>query len=265
MNAAPTNEPGPATPGAESADDPWRVPVGRPASAPVRKAPARVPGLIPGKAGNQALAKQARIQRAEQAYARLSRQMTWQMAFRWTLAGAVSRVLAACALITLSLDYAHVHSLLASKPTLDQWDSAVRTASSLSALSWLVVFAMWVPSQAWVRTRAYVAKLPGVAPHPSQKSNELYRRMGLPALWPPAPEGAASWTRRVHRRVPSTIDLAFVLLLFPGSFIERSLATGPGRYAVFSVSDLVIAALALLGAAFDLVRLRAYSRWPGRP
>jgi hypothetical protein len=246
MATAPTNKP---TPKNEATKDPWRTPTPRPA----------------GVAKKQTAQQKARLKRAQQANARIASRITWPMAYRWTMSGAICRILAACVLIGSSFEYVRLHSLAVSPTTTqDQWNTALHTAQILNVFSWLVLLAIVIPSQAWIRTRAYVAKLPGAAPHPLQSSNTIYRIQHIPAYWPPVPEGTPSWTRRVHWRVPPTINWAVGLLLIGTGLAERWLVTGPDRYTFFSVTEILAAALAFAGAFLDIVRLRAYSRWPGR-
>lgn len=194
----------------------------------------------------------------------MAARVTWSIAYRFTLAGVACRILATAALVGVGLYFMHLHGLFVSAPTEDQWDAAVRTANDLYPVNFIIMAAMFVPSQAWVRTRVYVAKLPGAAPHPLQSSKALYQAMRVPAYWPPVREGVQSWTRRLHWRVPPAISAAFVLVLLGGSLIERSVLTALGRYSFASAIDFVAASLALLGAFLDVVRLRAYRNWPGR-
>jgi hypothetical protein len=236
-------------------EDPWRIPAQGPARAPATKSAAQA---------GRTKAQQARLLRLEQSRALMAARVTWPIAYRFTLAGAICRVLAAVGLIGAGVECAHLHGLFVSTTTVDQWNAAARTANALYPLDFLILAAMIVPGQAWARTRVYVAKLPGAAPHPLQSSKELYRAMRMPAYWPPVPEGVPSWTRRLPWRVPPAVTGAFVVLLVSGSLIERSVLTAPGRYAFASGLDFVAAALALVGAVLDVVRLRAYRNWPGR-
>lgn len=252
MSTTPTNEP---TSAKRSAEDPWQVPAQRTA----RPAKAGVP-----QKGKTA-AQKARLARVAQANARLAAQANWPTARGWTMAGAISRVLAGCALIVFGLEFAHLHALFTSPTTTaDQWHSAQSQANAFSQLGWLVLASGLIPNQAWIRTRRYVAKLPGVAPHPMQRTNAIYQAQSVPAYWPPVPEGTASWTRRVHWRVPPAVNGAFWLVMLCNALADHLVLTGSGRYASDSALYIVAAVLAFTGAFFDLVRLRAYTRWPGR-
>jgi len=121
---------------------------------------------------------------------------------------------------------------------------------------------MVLPTQAWTRARAYVAKLPGVAPHPLQDKSEISRIIGIPAYWPPVPQGALSWTRRLHWRTPAAVSAAFVVLWGAAEGIERWSTAIPGKYALLAILCPCASATALAGAALDLVRVRQYASWP---
>jgi len=164
------------------------------------------------------------------------------------------------------MQYLHLHTLPNSSPTAAAWISAVHTKNYWSDAAWLTaLLAMTLPTQAWARTRAYVAKLPGVAPHPLQHKSEISRIIGIPAYWPPVPQGAPSWTRRLHWRIPPAVSAAYVLLWGAAQSIERWSTAIPGKYALLAVLCPCAAAAALGTAALDLVRLHHYNSWPGAP
>lgn len=248
MDAAPNNE--------QAADDPWRV--------SAQLSTAHTPGRGPRMHSPQ---QAARLRRIQVAQAKRAASTTWPMVFRWTFATAAFRILAACVMILFGMQNAHMHSLLlSSATTADEWNAAVHTESLMNGLDLLVLAALAVPGPAWLRTRAYLVKLPGVAPHPLQKTNATYRAMNMPAYWPPVPTGTESWTSRIHWRVPGGITALYaVLLLGGGIFASRILQSLPTRHEFLSVDEIAVAVLMLAAAALDFARLREYSRWPGRP
>lgn len=271
MSAAPTDKPAP---------DPWQVPAGVAAPAAKKTATAKTAAVrtatgtaqrVPAKkaarsAPTAANRQQARQELLKKNRARMVARMTWPLAVRWIVTSAVLRVLAAVALVLFGLEYAHLHSVaVAPTTTAQQWNDAVQSADHVYLFNFIVVIAVALTGQAWMRVRAYVAKLPGVAPHPLQSSKPMYRTLQIPAYWPPVPEGTPSWTRRVHWRVPLALEGVFLGVLLGGALLTHVLLTPPGRYAFGAVVDLVAAVLALACTALDLIRLRAYSRWPGRP
>jgi hypothetical protein len=255
MPAAPTNEP---------TQDPWgvsdRISVDAPerVGIPAPRANAARP--------NRTAAQQARIQRLARSSARLEANASWPTARAWTLAGVGGRTAAAGILVGLGFEDLHMHSLYLSPTTnWDQWNAALHTADETGSLYIILILSAILTTQAWVRTRAYLAKCPGVAPHPLQATKEIYRLQRVPAYWPPVPEGVESWTRRIPWRVPSSITAVFLLLLLAEDALDRWILTAPGSYEVSAVIKFAAAAVALTGAALDYTRLRAYSRWPGRP
>jgi hypothetical protein len=164
------------------------------------------------------------------------------------------------------MQYLHLHTLLGSSPTAAAWTSAIHIKNYWSEAAWLTaMLAIFIPNQAWTRTRAYVAKLPGVAPHPLQQKSEISRIIGLPAYWPPVPQGQPSWTRRLHWRIPPAVSAACLLLWGAAEGIERWSTAIPGKYALLAVLCPCASAAALGSAALDLVRLRHYNSWPGAP
>lgn len=208
----------------------------------------------------------AALQRAEKIRDQYARNVTWPIARGWTLAGAGTRGLSALFIAGLGMQYLHLHTLLGSSPTAAAWVSAVHTKNYWSEAAWITaLLAIFIPSQAWSRARAYVAKLPGVAPHPMQQKSELSRITGIPAFWPPVPQGQPSWTRRLHWRIPPAVSAAYLLLWGAAEGIERWSTAVPGKYAVLGVLCPCASAAALGGAALDCVRLRHYSSWPGAP
>jgi uncharacterized integral membrane protein len=249
MSTAPTNKP--------PMDDPWAVSAQPPAAG----------AGVPRKPKQTSAQQAARLQRVKAGQAKLTARMTWPLVVRMMLAVVAARVVMAGVLIAYSLEDIHLHSLLVSRATtFDQWEGALHTARGMAGLNVLFALGLALPTLLWARVRAYVAKLPGVAPHPMQRSSTQYRVLNLPAYWPPVPEGTPSWTRRIHWRVPPGIAGVFLILLLATNALDRWVLTVPAdRYELSSVVDLVAAALALLCAALDLVRLREYSRWPGRP
>ncbi|MBR7835342.1 hypothetical protein KDL01_18860 [Actinospica durhamensis] len=274
MSAAPTDKP-------EPEPDPWQVPASVAAPAAKKAATAKTTAArtatgtaqrVPAKkaarpAPTTANRQQARQELLQKNRARMMARMTWPMVVRWILASVVLRVLAAVALVLFGLEYAHLHSVaVAPTTTAEQWNDAVQSADHVYLFNFVLLIAMVLPSQAWMRARAYVAKLPGVAPHPLQSSKPLYRTLQIPSYWPPVPEGTPSWTRRVHWRVPLALEAGFLAVFLGGTLFGHVLVSNlPGRYQYSAVIDLVAAVLALLCSALDLIRLRAYSRWPGRP
>jgi hypothetical protein len=262
----------PVTPTNEPVQDPWRIPEQGPgqghSGVPVakktvaKKSAAKKSAAARPSRPRQAAAQRARLVRDQ----RIAARITWPMVRGWMLAGVITRVLSAGILACFGLEYLHLHSLYVSAATTgDQWNAAAHTATELGLLNYIVILGMTVPSQAWVRTRVYLAKLPGVAPHPMQATNATYRALRMPALWPPVPEGAASWTRRVHWRVPPVIYATLFAFVLFGGLLDRLVPNGPGRLEFACAADLAAVLVALLAAALDVVRLRAYSRWPGRP
>jgi cation transport ATPase len=208
----------------------------------------------------------AAIQRAEKVRDQYARNVTWPIARGWTLTGAGTRVLAAFFIAGLGMQYLNLHTLLTSSTSAAAWTSAVHTKNYWSEAAWLTaLLSIVIPTQAWVRTRAYVAKLPGVAPHPQQQKSEIARLIGMPAYWPPVPQGQPSWTRRVHWRIPVAVSAAYVLLWGAAEGIERWSTAIPGKYAVLAVLCPCASAAALVSASLDLVRLRHYNGWPGAP
>jgi len=208
----------------------------------------------------------AALQRAEKIREQYARNITWPIARGWTLTGAGARILAALCVGGLGAQYYHFHTLFASSPTAAAWISAVHTKNYWQQAAWLTaLLAMVIPTQAWTRTRAYVAKLPDAAPHPLQEKSEIYRIIGIPAYWPPAPREQPSWTRRLHWRTPATVSAAYVLLWGAAQGIEHWATPTPGKYALLTALCLCVCTAALTGTALDLVRLHHYASWPGAP
>ncbi|WP_034268173.1 hypothetical protein [Actinospica robiniae] len=245
-----TSEAAKAAPG-----DPWAVPTQR---GGVPKA-----GVPRKRTPQQA----ARLERQQQTQARAAAKITWPIAFRLILAQVACRLVLAGVLIFFGFENMHLHALLVSPTTTrDQWNAAIHTSNSFAALGFLSVIALCAPGLIWNRVRLYVAKLPGVAPHPMQSTNASFRTMGIPAYWPPVPKGTPSWTRRIHWRVPPSVTATLSLLLAVTNRLDHGvIKEAVSRYQLSSVVDLIGAVLALVIAFFDVTRLREYSRWPGRP
>ena len=258
MSAGSTKEPvGTSSAPKAAPGDPWDVP-----AQPVRAPKAGVPrerNLTPQQA--------ARVQKQQQAQARIAARMTWPLVARLMTLSAACRVAMAGVLIAFGLENMHLHGLLVSPTTTqDQWDAAIRTSNNLRPLDIVFGAGLMVPSMIWNRVRFYVGKLPGVAPHPMQSSNAMMRAMRVPAYWPPVPEGKPSWTRRIHWRVPPGVTATFLLFSAVANRLDHWVVkSAAGKYQLSSVADLIAAALALIIAFFDIIRLREYSRWPGRP
>ena len=255
MSTAPTSRP---------TEDPWQVPA--PAAAAAKKA-----APAAAKPGSKKLSPQqaARLRRMRASQAETAKRITWPRVVGLTVTTATCRLLFAASLVAAALDEAHLRSLLLSPATTQaQWNAAVHTARELGIPSdFLICCVLGLPTLTWTRVRLYVAKLPGVAPHPMQKSNLQARVLNLPAYWPPVPQGTPSWTRRIPWRGPAAISAAtFVVMTILGNWLNHLLVHDqPTRYAWAMLAEYVAAALALTGCALDLVRLREYRRWPGRP